>query len=213
LQEDIEQKIRETSLENINEVLSALRAQRHDYINHLNSIYSLLGQGKVEKVKEYIIGISKEIKNLGPPVNCDNIWISALLQSKKGTAQSQKINLEYEIRGKLDELPLSPWEISKVLGNLIDNSIEAVENQPDFARNVLVYIGESRDNFIFRVSNSGEAIPESEIKKIFKKGYTTKARGEGLGLSIVKSIVESYDGYVNVRSKEEITSFELIIPK
>jgi sensor histidine kinase regulating citrate/malate metabolism len=212
LHEEIEHKIKETSLDNINEVIDTLRSQRHDFIKHLNCIYSLLSQGHIDKSKEYIKGISTEIKDLGPPINCDNLWISALLQSKRSKAQSQNTNIIFEIRGKLTDFPLSPWEISKVLGNLIDNSLEAVEILPESDRNVLVYIGEDRHQFIFRVSNPGKTISEEEKELIFKRGYSTK-ESEGLGLNIVKSITESYNGSVFVKSQEELTSFEIKIPK
>jgi len=211
-QEEEENKLKETSLDNINEILYAFRAQRHEFIKHLNSIYSLLGQGHVDKSREYIRGISAEIKDLGPPINCDNIWISALLQSKRSKAQSKNAHITFEIRGKLAEFPLSPWEISKVMGNLIDNSIEAVEILPESDRNILVYIGEDEHQFIFKVSNPGDPLLEEQKKQIFKRGYTTKA-SEGLGLNIVKTVTESYDGCIYIKSLEELTSFEIRIPK
>ncbi len=212
LQEDIEHKIKEASLDSMNEVLYAFKAQRHDFIKHLSCIYSLLSQGHLEKSKEYIKGISSEIKDLGPPINCDNLWISALLQSKMSKAQSQNTNITFEIRGKLHRFHLSPWETSKVFGNLIDNSLEAVETLPESDRNVLVYIGEDRQQYIFRISNPGDPISEEEKSLIFKRGYSTKA-GEGLGLNIVKTITESYNGTVTIKSQEELTSFEIKIPK
>jgi signal transduction histidine kinase len=86
-----------------------------------------------------------------------------------------------------------------VMENLVKNAVDAMEGQGEIS----IKVETTRKAVCIDVSDSGKGIPKSKFETIFTPGYTTKARGWGLGLSLVKRIVESYhNGKIFVKSSE-----------
>lgn len=82
--------------------------------------------------------------------------------------------------------PLFEW----VIENLVRNAIDAIEGKGSIA----VRVSETARNLIIEVEDTGKGIPANKQRSIFRPGYTTKARGWGLGLSLAKRIIEEYHG-------------------
>ncbi|MVX63532.1 GHKL domain-containing protein [Clostridium chromiireducens] len=190
-----------------------LRTQRHDYLNHIQVIYSLMELEEFEEARRYIepvykdiVRVSKALKTLKPAVN-------ALLQAKLQMAEKNHIDMELEIKSDLKYLKMEPWEFCRVIGNIIDNGIFALKAKSD-NRYMLVEFSEDLDNIRINISNNGDSIPTEIINNIFKEGFTTKnGKGDGMGLTIVKEIVENFSGTVTVTSNYKMTSFEIVLPK
>lgn len=99
-----------------------------------------------------------------------------------------------------------------VIENLIRNALDAL----DGAGTISCHIYEQKNQVFIELSDTGHGIPQSQFKTIFKPGYSTKKRGWGLGLSLVKRIVEEYHkGKIYVKSSKpyEETTFCIILPK
>ena len=94
-----------------------------------------------------------------------------------------------------------------MLGNLIDNAIDAMADPALPRRELLVEIGEDIHAFTFRVFNTGSRIPPERLGDIFERGYTTKSAGRGMGLSIVLEIMEENGGEIRASSDETGTAF------
>lgn len=91
--------------------------------------------------------------------------------------------------------PLLEW----VIENILKNAIDAMENEGT----VSISFSESKNKVWIDIADTGKGIPKGKIKTVFRPGYTTKKRGWGLGLSLVKRIVEtSHKGKVNVLKSE-----------
>ena len=79
---------------------------------------------------------------------------------------------------------------------------------------MLVEFAEDLKNIRINISNNGDIIPKEIINNIFKEGFSTKGtHGDGMGLTIVKEIVETFNGSIAVTSNEQKTCFEVILPK
>ena len=85
---------------------------------------------------------------------------------------------------------LSPPLFSWVLENLIRNAVDAMDGEGQ----IRLTVAQMPDEVLVTVSDTGPGIPKSKRKEIFQPGYTTKARGWGLGLSLCKRIIEEYHG-------------------
>ena len=96
---------------------------------------------------------------------------------------------------------------STALMNLIHNSIHAMNNQGT----IIIAVVDIEDKIIIEVEDSGIGIPKEHLKNIFEPLYTTKQQGTGLGLSSVKSIIESHCGTISVTSTP--TMFTITLPK
>jgi signal transduction histidine kinase len=110
------------------------------------------------------------------------------------------------------ELHARPIQISQVMLNLINNAIDAVENQP--SPWIKLSTQQNELETIIELSDSGDKIPDTIVGKIMEPFFTTKApgKGTGLGLSISKSIIESHGGKFKLIT-EPHTCFQIIIPR
>lgn len=197
-------------LENLN---NSLRAQRHDFLNHLQVVYGLIQLGEYEDAREYIDRVYDDIQNVSRVLRTANPAINALLQAKLMQAEKKNILMGIYIASRLENLTVPSWDLCRVLGNLLDNAITALEKK-DENRLLKLSLKEDLDSFIIYVENNGPAIPEKHIGKIFQPGFTTKSDAAGgMGLSIVKNILDSYGGKINVSSVESSTLFTITIPR
>ena len=94
--------------------------------------------------------------------------------------------------------PVDPPSLKRVLSNLILNAIQAM---PD-GGSLTVAVSSTDEHVIITVKDTGVGIPKESIPKIFEAFFTTKAQGQGLGLSICKKFVEANGGSIEVESEE-----------
>ena len=112
-----------------------------------------------------------------------------------------------EITVKLDRT-----QLIRVITNLVKNAIQATEGVED--PKIRVEIKSDEDQVCILVCDNGHGIPEENIEKVFEPKFTTKSSGMGLGLAMVKNIVETYNGTITFTSKEDRgTVFKVTFPK
>lgn len=201
------------TIKDLEEFNTTLRTQRHDYLNHIQVIYSLMELEEFDEARKYIEPVYKDIVRVSKALKTSKPAVNALLQAKLQMAEKNGIEMELEIKSDLNQLNMEAWEFCRVVGNIIDNAIFALKLKPD-DRYMLVEFMEDLENIKVDVSNNGGVIPKEIIGEIFKEGFTTKGdKGDGMGLSIVKEIVESFSGTITVTSNERKTCFEIVLPK
>ena len=199
------------SLRRVENLNTELRAQRHDYLNHLQVVYGLMELEEYEELKKYLEPVFKDMMKTGKALKTSKPSINALLKAKMEEAQKREIDFYVEVKSDLKELQIEDWELCKVLSNLIDNALTATENGCEKA--VRLEIMEDRENYIFSVTNSGPKIPEELQETIFRPGFTTKKEeGHGMGLYIVQNVLKNYKGSLELHSEEE-TTFTFRLPK
>ncbi|MFZ5351685.1 MAG: sensor histidine kinase [Bacillota bacterium] len=192
---------------------NTLRAQRHDFMNQLQVVYSLMEMGDFEDAREYIEKIYCDIQKVNRILKTSNSAVNALLQAKIINAEKKGINVHLNITTQLKDLNIEAWELCRVLSNLIDNSIFELElNEGE--KHLWIKLSENLKSYRFVVGNNGREIPETISDKIFDSGFSTKGdKGEGMGLYITKEILEAHGGYIEVRSSKQETFFECWLPK
>ena len=108
---------------------------------------------------------------------------------------------------------MQPWDLCRILANLIDNGMTALM-QKDSNRRLHVMINEDSVNYHLEISNNGPMITEEVMPHLFKAGFTTKKEGgHGQGLAIVQRLVREAGGEVSVTSDEKETVFCVLLPK
>lgn len=201
------------TIKQLEELNRTLRVQRHDYLNHIQVIYTLMELEEYEEAREYIEPVYKDIVRVSKALKTSRPAVNALLQAKIQTAEQNGIEMELEIKSDLKNLTMEPWEFCRVIGNIIDNGIFALKLKTD-NRYMFIEFSEDLDNIRINIFNNGPTISKEIINKIFDEGFTTKGgKGTGMGLAIVKELVEDFNGSINVCSNENRTSFEIMIPK
>ena len=187
-----------------------LRAQRHDFLNHLQVVYSLIEMKEYKEANDYIERVYGSIASVGKVLRTANPAINALLQVKLAVCEKAGIQVKLDIRSAWKDLSIPGWEMCKVLGNLLDNAIDALQEVSD--RRLTLTLTEDLKAFRFSVKNSGPMIPVKLQASIFQPGITTKAAGHGMGLFIVRRTVQEWGGDIRLISDAKETEFSGFIP-
>ena len=104
----------------------ALRVQRHDFLNHLQVVYSLIEMGEYEEANRYIEQVYGDIQSLSQALKTACAPVNALLRAKMAEAKQRNIQVELTVHAVWDNLPLPAWEMCRVLSNLMDNAMDAL---------------------------------------------------------------------------------------
>ncbi|MDQ0286682.1 sensor histidine kinase regulating citrate/malate metabolism [Desulfofundulus luciae] len=198
-------------IQDLEEMIRNIRAQRHDFISHLQAVYGMLQMGKLESAREYLAEVTGDIRILSQTLRLKQPEVAALVQQKAALAASRNISFGLVIETDLGKLTMRPHNLNRILGNLLDNAMEAVMFLATKDRYVRLEIREDEQSYILAVGNSGPEIKEDIRGKIFEPGFSTKGENRGLGLAIVREIVEQHGGQVRLTSPPTI--FTVTLPK
>lgn len=148
--------------------------------------------------------ISNEITDFNLKDNIESVLTILWNKIKHGSKVTNHISEGVTIKGNQEEL-------SQVWTNIINNALQASNNKCNIE---IEYLFEN-SNHIISIQNDGPEIPKDIIDKIFDEFFTTKKRGEGtgLGLNIVKKIIEKHNGNIKCTSNSDVTKFIISIPK
>ncbi|UUZ86941.1 GHKL domain-containing protein [Paenibacillus sp. P26] len=209
------QDVQDIYVENIEALFQSIREQRHDFINHIQTIHGFLTLKHYDDLHKYTKSLVGEVRAVNELINIKDPALIALMQAKISQAETRSIPFEYDFK-HMDQLKLGPvkaTDIVKILSNLIDNAFDATCELETEARKVEVTGDVRNKQLLFTVANAGPTIPKELQTKIFQSGYSTKSAGtnSGLGLHIVKRLVERYKGTIQVTSEDGFTRFSVQI--
>lgn len=199
----------------LQEMMQVIKAQRHDFINHLQVVYGLLQIGENNQALEYITDLYQDIQVSGEILRLAIPELIALLMVKMGVATARGISLSIAVESDLAELEVKPLDMAAIVGNLINNALEAVEDFPALQRKVDIKVSENTRYFVIQTLNPGYISPEIR-RLIFTSGFSTKqgTSERGLGLSSVEHLVKKYRGKIVLSSHQEKgTRFTVCFPK
>lgn len=151
-----------------------------------------------------------------------NSLIEEILHVYEERFREKDIKLEVDFGEEIGAVMLDPDRFFQVVRNLVSNAIDASRRHGMIRVTTGVFVAsakaretgdlETEAYFELRVRNGGKIIPPEELRRIFDPFYTTKDSGTGLGLALVKRIVEEHDGSISVKSDEMGTIFTVWIP-
>ena len=190
---------------------TALRAQRHDFLNHLQVVYSLIEMGEYPEANRYIEQVYGDIQSVSRALKTRCAPVNALLRAKMAEAEQRGAQVELSVNASWDTLPLPGWEMCRVLSNLIDNALDALRDTPQ--PRLWITLREDVKSDSFEVKNNGPAIPEKNLARIFEPGFSGKGEGRGMGLHIARETMRQAGGDLTVESNEQFTAFRGNLPK
>jgi sensor histidine kinase regulating citrate/malate metabolism len=137
--------------------------------------------------------------------------LRALLLAKTAVAAERGIDLRLEHDGlgadgwaQLSTHPLEPQELITLVGNLIDNAMDAAAHSAESERWVRISLARNNGELVVQVQDSGPGVDPRIAERIFRDGFTTKPqrsrRPRGLGLALVQQVVRRHGGEVSVRN-------------
>ncbi len=162
---------------------------------------------RLEKMVEDMLDFSKPIELRKSLEKFDAILEESIAVTKP-LADAKGVELRIESSASIPELLIDPMRIERVLINLLTNAIQAsAEGGP-----VTISRHKQEKELLIEVSDSGPGIPGEIRKDIFLPFFTTRKGGTGLGLPIVKKVIEAHDGRIEVLDSECGATFRLRLP-
>lgn len=191
----------------VQNIYRTMRGWRHDYHNHIQTLLALAGDE--EKTREYLLRLNEDLTQVDTVLKTGNVMVDAILNSKLSLIRSKGI----EANAKAvvpPELSVSEIDLCIVIGNLLDNAMEACLRQPEGEeRFIRVFLGVMKKQLYLSVSNSmGGTARKSGGRYLSSKTSGT----HGFGLQRVDRIAEKYGGYVNRQSEEGVFATEILLP-
>lgn len=151
----------------------------------------------VSSFSNFAKNINPEISEFNPKTILDEIL------------NSYQHNFEIVISGENCTILFDRTHFYQIITNLVQNAIDASENESG----ILIEIEKREMNTVISISDSGKGINENDINKIFEPYFTKKKKGTGLGLALVKKLVDINNSSISVTSREnEGSCFEIVIP-
>lgn len=197
----------------VKKIVDALRASTHEFKNKLHVILGLVECGKLEKAKRYIGSVNEEIQSTISNIlgSIHEPTIAALCIGKSQRGHELRVALELsEETGFTNALRFDVNALVVILGNLLDNAMEALDACEGTDKRVELLLNDEGEALRIVVRDNGPGLPDDQ--KVFQKGYTTKQGSRGYGLFLVREQVEKYGGTIDARSlREGGTEFEIIM--
>lgn len=189
-------------LNQVESILKSTQIQQHEYVRHMQTLQSLIELNKIEKAREYINGITNQYWSNNMIYYIDHPAISALINSKNSVAQVNNVDFAVAVKCDLSGIGLPAWDLCSILGNLLDNAIEAAAT--DTKPQVGVEFKYEDGFYAIYIINNGSLMRRPG--RVFEAGYTTKgSEGRGYGLYIVHKLVHKYNGVIEIINKPKTT--------
>ncbi len=193
-------------LEEVRSIHREMRGYKHDFHNHLQTLKSYLDAGDVRRAKEYLSELDERLMNVDTLLKTGNVSLDAILSAK--LAQAKNENITVTVKANVpDGLTVSDLELSIVVGNLLDNAIEACRTAGG-ERFIRLFLGMKGKMLYFSMLNSaGPKLPKTG--SLFK---TAKSGAHGFGLRRAESIIREHGGWVKFNSEDRAFTSEFLVP-
>lgn len=187
-------------------LIRELRSKQHDYKNQLQALSCLVQQQEEGRVAAYLREISREPDAYSDFLKVDNPVLGAHLHVKKNAAREKGVDFKVIGMQAGATYPLKEFELVAMLGNLLDNALEAAPAGGE----ILLELGRDERGSYVKVENTCTA---ADTSKLFQWGASSKGSGRGIGLYNVKKLVARYHGTISVELSEGKIRFKILFPK
>ena len=199
----------EQSERHLNEVRSIhkeMRGYKHDFHNHLQTLKGQLESGETERALAYIEQLDSKLMNVDTLLKTGNVSLDAVLSAK--LAQAKAENIAVNVKANVpDTLTVSDVELSIIIGNLLDNAVEACRTA-EGERFIRIFMSMKGNMLYFSMLNAAGA----KRKKTGSLFSTHKDGFHGFGLRRAEAIIEEHGGWVKYNSEDGAFTSEFLVP-
>ena len=187
-------------------IYNEMRGYKHDFHHHLQTLKGQLEAGELDRALAYIEQLNNQLMNVDTLLRTGNISLDAILSAK--IAQAKAYNISVTVKANVpDHLLISDLELSIIIGNLLDNAIEAccsVRNE----RFIRIYMAMKGKMLYFSMLNASE-----EKKHKIGTLFSTHKKGvHGFGLRRAEAILEEHSGWCKYNSEDGAFTSEFLVP-
>lgn len=186
-------------------LVDSMRANNHDFTNKLHVILGLIQMERYDQACSYIsdVTMTKQVQLSNIMRSIEEPAIAALLIGKQARAQELDITFQLESGSsmKKDSVNFPLGDLITIIGNLIENSMDAIDTTHREVKNITVGIFGTEDSLLVKIDDSGPGISDELMPVLFDKGVTTKGVNRGTGLYVIKKLVDKLGGSITVDSE------------
>lgn len=180
----------------IESINNEMRKFRHDYVNILTTLSDYIREDDMPGLRKYfdehIVPMKDKLKTRSIKMNgIEKLKvreIKGLITTKIIQAQEKRIPISIEVPDEIDRISMNTVELSRIIGIIVDNAIEASENLEEPLINIAFIDNDESVTFIV-MNKCSDDIPK--IHELFEQGFSTKGDNRGLGLSTLKELTDS----------------------
>ena len=191
----------------IENIYRTMRGWRHDWHNHIQALSAQLDSGEYEKARSYLNEINQSILNIDTVLKTGNTMADAILNSKISLMKSKQIEVEAEAQVPAS-LSVPDVDLCIIIGNLLDNAMEACSKLEPEDRFVHIYIHVKGALLYMSFTNSAGK-KQNKIGNLF---LSSKGSEHGFGLIRVDSLVAKNGGYLTRASEDGGYTTEVTLP-
>lgn len=202
-QQDLVQK----HFEEIDNMYRQTRGWRHDLKHHLQTMTAYLELGQTDKLQQYLRDLSEDYDNEVDVVyKTGNAMLDAILGSKLSLLRKAEIRVD-ATASVPGNLTVSDVDLSIMIGNLLDNALEACLKVPPEHRFIRLYIARTKDNLYIYVMNAADGSYRRGLR-----GYLSTKAGEshGYGLQRIDKVIRKYRGYSSRQDEGNVFATEIL---
>ncbi|WP_018772290.1 sensor histidine kinase [Arthrobacter sp. 131MFCol6.1] len=193
-----------SELETMRTLSDALRAQTHEHANRLHTIVSLMELGRGPEALDFATKDLELSQRLSDDLvsSIEEPVLGALIMGKAAEAHERGVELTLNTGGSTAVTGLAVQDLVAILGNLLDNAIDAAAEAPA-PRLVELTVETTGSALEITVEDSGPGIDPAAVEDVFRHGFSTKAPGpfgRGLGLALVRQSVQRLGGTMTITS-------------
>ncbi|QHT61415.1 GHKL domain-containing protein [Paenibacillus lycopersici] len=193
----------------VQHMYNQMRGWRHDYHNHIQTMKAHLALGQTAALDDYLNQLDSDLSAVDTVLQTGNVMVDAILNSKLSLIATKSIAVNAKAVVP-DKLRVSEIDLCVMIGNLLDNAMEACLKQAlPSNRFIRVYIGILKQQLYISVANS----VGGDVIRSGKSFLTTKdSDTHGFGLMRIDRIADKYNGYVNRQHEEGVFATEIMLP-
>ena len=194
---------------------TALRAQTHEFMNKMHVIMGLIDMEAYDELKEFTkeVAYNRQSEVSYVVTRLRDITLAGFVLGKISRSRELDIDFslseESEIHNDL-EVP-SVHDLVLIVGNIVENAFDALANY-EGERIVSLSILDFDKEIVITVEDSGPGINNKIINNLYERGVSSKGKGHGYGLYLVKQCVENLQGTIDIESTDEGTTFTVRLP-
>lgn len=199
----------------MNTFMNVVRSQRHDYNLHVQTVASLIRQQKWDECRQYVNALTVDTAATNTILPVKDPAIAALIDNYRTLAARRKIRLDVDIRDDLSHVVTNVYETNKIIGNLLQNAIDEVEQMEDRSAGIQLDIFKRGEFCMIRVSNRVAELNAfcQRQENVFTPGYSTKRGHDGIGLSSIQVLASRVGGEVSAWTEGNTVHFIASIPE
>lgn len=195
-------------LDGTKQYAQALRAQTHEFMNKLQAISGLIELKKYHEVTELIPQLTNDYhKNFGYITSHIKMpVIAGFLIGKINYAKEKEVVLKLQATSYIPNLDISGKEVTniiKLVGNLIDNAVDAVEFQSIKKIDLFLRYDDDGNALIIEIIDSGIGMSDEQRTSVLSVGFSTKGKHRGFGLATVNDIIKAHQGFIDIKSQRD----------